>query len=88
VQVVRAFLSQHMQLVLAQNDQSTSDAGPVTLQIEHVQGALFLLVFGVLAASLMFIMEVLSKSSSFSINLHITRATTLWNNLFFIQKLG
>jgi hypothetical protein len=46
-----------MQLILAQNDQPTSGSGPVTLQIQHVQGPLFFLGFGLLVASLVFIME-------------------------------
>jgi hypothetical protein len=62
VQVVRA-LSQHMQLVLTQNDQPNADSGPVSLQTEYVQGPLFFLGFGLLIASLVFIMEVLKNSS-------------------------
>jgi hypothetical protein len=71
VQVVRAFSSQRMQLILAQNDQPTSDSGPVTLQTQHVQGPLLFLGSGLLVASLVFIMEVLKKSNSFNINLYI-----------------
>jgi hypothetical protein len=72
-QVVRAFSSQRIQLILAQNDQPTSDSGPVTLQIQHVQGPLFFLGFGLVVASLVFIMEVLKKSNSFNINLYISQ---------------
>jgi hypothetical protein len=70
MQVVRA-LSQRMQLVLAQNDQPTSESSPVTLQIQHVQGPLFFLGFGLLAALLLFIMEIISKSCLPNRNLHI-----------------
>jgi hypothetical protein len=70
VQVVRA-LSQRMQLVLAHNDQPTSDSSPVTLQIEHVQGPLFFLGFGLLAALLVFIMEIINKSCLPNRNRHM-----------------
>jgi hypothetical protein len=69
-QVVRV-LSQRMQLVLAQNEQPTSDSSPVTLQIQHVQGPLFFLGFGLLAALLVFIVEIIKKSYLSNINLHI-----------------
>jgi hypothetical protein len=68
-QVVRA-LSQRMQLALAQNDQPTSDSSPVTLQIQHVQGPLFFLGFGLLAALLVFVMEIVKKSYLSNIKLH------------------
>jgi energy-converting hydrogenase Eha subunit E len=63
-------LSQRMQLVLAQNDQPTSDSNPVTLQIQHVQGPLLFLGFGHLVALLVFIMEIIKKPCLFNRNLH------------------
>ncbi|PSN50071.1 Ionotropic receptor 41a3 [Blattella germanica] len=59
VQVVREFVGQRIQLALAQNDQVAKDSGPVALRVDHIQGPLFFLGFGLTAAFLVFVSEVL-----------------------------
>ncbi|KAJ9578617.1 hypothetical protein L9F63_005107, partial [Diploptera punctata] len=59
VQVVREFVGQRVQLALAQNDQVSTDSGPVDLQIAHIQGPLFFLGFGLLAAFVVFTSEIM-----------------------------
>ena len=59
-QVVREFVGQRVQLALAQNDQVSTDSGPVNLQVAHIQGPLFFLGFGLIVALFVFISEVMS----------------------------
>ena len=68
---MREFVGQRLQLALAQNDQVSTDSGPVDLQIVHIQGPLFFLGFGLVTAFIVFaseIMTVMTRGHSFRIS--------------------
>ena len=57
---MREFVGQRLQLALVKNDQVSTDSGPVNLQVVHIQGPLFFLGFGLLAACIVFTSEMMT----------------------------